>query len=268
MKLLTYDPSWPESWKSSHFFDSLELPVSRFWHPYTAAYRQRQEITFRLVSEAVPLGSTLLDVAAAQGNFSLCFAERGFNVVWNDLRSELEDYVRLKYEHGEINYNPGNILEMGYSSAFDVILITEVIEHVAHPDLFLAHIAEMVKPGGVIVMTTPNGAHLLNKLPKFSDCTDPSLFESVQFMPDGDGHIFLLWPDEVHSIAARAGLIIERHEVFTTPWINGRHRTSGLMKRVPISLIDSVERISAKLPISLKERLMIHSATRFRRPPL
>jgi 2-polyprenyl-6-hydroxyphenyl methylase/3-demethylubiquinone-9 3-methyltransferase len=265
MKLPAYNPHWPDSWKSSHFFDLLELHSNNIWHPYTAAYRQRQNTTYKLIKESVPLGSVLLDVAAAQGNFRLLFAERGYKVVWNDFRSELEDYVRLKYEHGDIKYRPGNILDMGFSSAFDAILITEVIEHVAHPDMFLAHIAEMLKPGGIIVMSTPNGAHLLNRLPRFSDCPDPSLFEQDQFKPDGDGHIFLLWPDEVRSMASRAGLIMESHNVFTTPWINGRHRSSALMSRLPKSLIDFVEGKADQLPTVLKERLMIHSATRFRR---
>jgi 2-polyprenyl-3-methyl-5-hydroxy-6-metoxy-1,4-benzoquinol methylase len=40
---------------------------------------------------------------------------------------------------------------------FDAVLITEVIEHVAHPDEFLAKTAALVKPHGSIVLTTPNG---------------------------------------------------------------------------------------------------------------
>ena len=35
--------------------------------------------------------------------------------------------------------------------------ITEVIEHVAHPDRLLQQAAALVRPGGYVVMTTPNG---------------------------------------------------------------------------------------------------------------
>src|ERR1043166_1848550 len=46
-------------------------------------------------------------------------------------------------------------------------LITEIIEYVAHPDEFLRKAASLAKPGGYIVMTTPNGGDFLNRLPKF-----------------------------------------------------------------------------------------------------
>ena len=53
------------------------------------------------------------------------------------------------------------------------------------------------KPGGVVVLSTPNGGYFLNNLPHFSDCPDPAIFESKQFSPDSDGHIFLLYEDMV-----------------------------------------------------------------------
>ena len=40
----------------------------------------------------------MLDLAAGQGNFSLALAERGYRVTWNDLRGDLEGYVRLKLD--------------------------------------------------------------------------------------------------------------------------------------------------------------------------
>jgi hypothetical protein len=115
-------------------------------------------------------------------------------------------------------------------------------------------------------MTTPNGAHIMNTLPKFSECCDPFLFENEQFAPNGDGHIFLLWPEEVADLGRRAGLELEYHTVFTTPWANGRHRTEWLLRILPASWVAALEIVADRLPNSVKTRLMIHSATRFRRP--
>src|SRR3954464_5143664 len=184
MKRVQLQPDWPQSWKESHFYDQSEIYGEISHHGYAYAYENRRRETLRLLTEALSPGARILDVAAAQGNFSLTLAERGFDVTWNDLRAELADYVRLKHEHGKIEFAPGNAFDLAFPGRFDALLITEIIEHVAHPDDFLAKAAALVRPGGYIVMTTPNGGFFKNRLPKFSDCPDPSAFESIQFKPN------------------------------------------------------------------------------------
>jgi Methyltransferase domain len=127
----------------------------------------------------------------------------GYEVTWNDMRAELTDYVRLKQEFGTIHFAPGNAFSVELPSLFDGVLITEVIEHTAHPDELLGRAAQLVRPGGYVVMTTPNGTCFRNHLPKFTESSDPAVYESVQFKPDTDGHIFLLHPEEAEPLAAR-----------------------------------------------------------------
>jgi SAM-dependent methyltransferase len=44
---------------------------------------------------------------------------------------------------------------------FDLVMLTEVIEHVdAHPQLLLAEISRLLAPGGRLLLTTPNAASL------------------------------------------------------------------------------------------------------------
>src|SRR5262245_48119639 len=198
MKRVYIQADWPESWKSSYNYDLEEIygEISNLGYAYS--YHNRTKQTLKLLSEVLLPGARVLDIAAAQGNFSLSMAEMGYDVTWNDLRADLADYVRMKYETGSINFAPGNAFELRFPYLFDAILITEIIEHVAHPDEFLTKMATLVRPGGYVVMTTPNGAYIRNTLPKFSDCPDPSAYESIQFKPNSDGHIFLLHTTEVH----------------------------------------------------------------------
>jgi 2-polyprenyl-3-methyl-5-hydroxy-6-metoxy-1,4-benzoquinol methylase len=260
-----YQESWPESWKSSWRYDLEEVfgEVSQYGYAY--AYQNRRERTLKLLTDALPPGARILDIAAAQGNFSLALAERRYEVTWNDLRAELEGYVRLKHESGKIHYAPGNAFELKFPSPFDAVLITEVIEHVAHPDQFLANTARLVRSGGWIVMTTPNGAYFRNKLPRFSDCADPSLYEARQFGPNSDAHIFLLHPDEVELLAARAGLIVERMELFTNPLTTGHVKTEALLRVLPRRLVRSTERGCTLLPRSLQKKFLVQIGVRFRR---
>jgi 2-polyprenyl-6-hydroxyphenyl methylase/3-demethylubiquinone-9 3-methyltransferase len=201
----------------------------------------------------------VLDVAAAQGNFSLTLAELGYRLTWNDLREELADYVRLKYERGDIRFMVGNILALP-PVQHDLVLATEIIEHVAHPDHLLSQLVRFIRPGGYLVLTTPNGAYLGNRLPRFSDFDDTSAFEARQFRPDADGHIFLLSPDELCDLAHQAGLAAVEVKCFSTPITAGWLGTERVGRRLPDG-----NALVQRAPRSVRNRLTIHLAGLFRR---
>jgi 2-polyprenyl-6-hydroxyphenyl methylase/3-demethylubiquinone-9 3-methyltransferase len=257
--------AWPESWKEAYRYDSEEIFGDHQVLGYAYAYAHRRRRTFDLVEAAVSPGGSILDVAAAQGNFSLGLAEKGYEVTWNDLRDELIDYVKLKHDRGRLEFAPGNVFDLGFKQEFDAVLITEIIEHVAHPDEFLKQVASLVRPGGVIVMTTPNGAYWGNSLPKFSEHHDPQSFEAKQFQPNGDGHIFLLWPDEIESLGQKAGLALERMDVFTTPLTNGHLKTKHLLRFLPRSWVFGLEKVASLLPEVLKKRVMLQTAALYKK---
>jgi 2-polyprenyl-6-hydroxyphenyl methylase/3-demethylubiquinone-9 3-methyltransferase len=228
----------------SYRFDEIELWGAEHRSGYAQAYRRRQRVALAAVEELVPRGARVLDVAAGQGNFSLLLAEAGYRVTWNDLRAELADYVRLKYEHGDIDFRPGNVHDLVVTEPYDAIVMTEFIEHVAHPDRLLARAAELVRPEGYIVLTTPAGEYWRNKLPRFSDCPDPSQFEAQEFKPDADGHIFLLHDDELHELASRAGLKVVRREYFSNSLTAGHAKLGPALRVVPPAVVDRIERFT------------------------
>lgn len=266
MKSVVPQDSWPDSWKYSHPYDLQEVYGEIRHFGYAYSYANRRKHTLALLTEVLPPGATVLDIAAAQGNFTLTLAELGYRVTWNDLRGDLADYVRLKHERGEVHFAPGNAFELSFPALFDAVLITEVIEHVAHPDRFLAQSASLVRPGGYVVMTTPNGRYCRNRLPKFSDCPDPSIYESVQFKPNADGHIFLLHPDEIPGLAAKAGLRVDALRVFTNPLTHGHVKLETALKILPRRLVEGLESLGQKVPQGFSERLHAQMGVRFQRP--
>jgi 2-polyprenyl-3-methyl-5-hydroxy-6-metoxy-1,4-benzoquinol methylase len=258
MKKIVFDNSWPASWKDCYNYDLLEIYKDPSHRGHTYQYENRFEHTLELVKKVSQPGAKILDLAAAQGNFSLSLSELGYDVTWNDLREELVDYVKLKYESGTINFLPGNIFELKLEKQFDIVLLGEVIEHVAHPDKFLKTVAQLVRPGGHIVMTTPNGEYFRNNLPKFSDCSDPSQFEVIQFKPDADGHIFLLHLDEVESLASQADLNLVEIQLFNNPLTRGALKSEPLLKLIPQSWVDTFEKFTQLLPFFLSKKLHIN----------
>lgn len=266
MKHVTPQRDWPESWKSSYEYDRQEVYNDISNRGYAYAYDNRRRHTLKLLCDVLPKPARILDIAAAQGNFSLALAELGYQVTWNDLRSDLIGYVKQKYEFGDLEFQAGNAFELTFPVLFDAVLITEIIEHVAHPDDFLIKTAQLVKPGGYVVMTTPNGAYFRNALPRFSDCPDPSVYEGEQFKPDSDGHIFLLHPDEIEKLGNTAGLEIDQQLFFTNPLTNGHMKTSHLLRILPRVIIDGIESLTQILPNSVAKKLLIQVGVRYRKP--
>jgi 2-polyprenyl-6-hydroxyphenyl methylase/3-demethylubiquinone-9 3-methyltransferase len=208
MRRVFLEPCWPDSWKLSYHYDLSEVYDEPTHLGYAYAYAERRAQTLRLVTEVLQPGATILDVAAAQGNFSLALAELGFRVTWNDLRSELADYVRLKHDRGHIEYVAGNAFELEFARPFDAVLITEVIEHVAHPDAFLAGAAALVRPGGYVVMTTPTAAGFRNSC-RASPTVPIRVCSSPRNWSERRGYISCCTPTRC-TVSLAAGLAVER----------------------------------------------------------
>ncbi|MEH2385330.1 MAG: methyltransferase domain-containing protein [Nostoc sp.] len=259
MKKINFKEDWPESWKYSYPYDLLEVYGVKNLTGYAHAYANRFKHTLGLIQKVAKPGAKILDIAAAQGNFSLSLAELEYEVTWNDLRKELIDYVKLKWESGIVHYAPGNIFDLKFDTQFDVVLIAEVIEHVAHPDDFLKNIAQMLKPGGYIVLSTPNGQYFKNRLPRFSDCPDPSQYEVIQFKPNSDGHIFLLHLDEIEQLSHQAGLVVKETRLVTNPLTNGHIKLHHLLKLLPKSWVETCEKLTCSMPLAVKCKL--HTTT-------
>lgn len=254
------DETWPDTWRYSFTYDLLELYGETSSPGYTYAYQNRARMTVQLIASVASPPATVLDVAGGQGNMSLRLAELGYDVTWNDLRADLAEYVKLKHEGGSIAYEPGNMFDLEPSQPFDVVLLAEVIEHVAHPDQVLEKARRLIADDGHVILTTPNGEYFRNTLPKFSDCADPSMFESEQFKPDADGHIFLLYLDELRSLARKAGLRVESLKLLTNPLTTGHMKTTPILQRLPEGVVWALERATQRMPGLASRKLNVHLA--------
>lgn len=268
MRKPVYSDSWPDVWKEAYAFNELELWGSRKNLGYTYAYENRRMAIIDAICAKLPAGAKILDVAAAHGNFTLPLAEKGYHMVWNDIRGDLEGFVKLKYESGKVEYVVGNCFDLvgEHGGTFDAVIATEIIEHVAHPDQFLKGIAQLLKPGGYIMLSTPNGKWLMNKLPRFSDFDNPEIFESQQFKPDADGHIFLLHPDEINALAPQAGLKMVSLRLINTVFVSGNRHLARILRFIPKFLVTLCDTLLRQAPQAIREKITSTAIVVYQKP--
>jgi len=116
---------------------------------------------------------------------------------------------------------------------------------------------------GLLHLTTPNGGHFRNTLPKFSDCPGPSIYEASSSNQTPTDISFLLHPDEVKIIADRIGLNLDKFLLFSSSLTNGHVKTESLLKVLPRNVVDALEQLTCALPKTIKGKLLVHMAARF-----
>jgi 2-polyprenyl-3-methyl-5-hydroxy-6-metoxy-1,4-benzoquinol methylase len=199
-------------------------------------YFLRLREVLRLVDAYSP-GKQVADFASAQGNFSLMLAERGYQVTAVDIHPEFLKYAKKKYTHGEFQTVNANIMEFRSERKFDCVLMGEVIEHVAHPEKLLASAQANRRPGGIAILTTPNGADFSSTLPTFSQVTNIEALIPRQFHW-GD-HLFLYTEEELRRLFDRAGFDVLYVEKYNSAYVSQIKAPRYLM---PLALLSWVER--------------------------
>lgn len=266
MKRLYLTDSWKENWKKCYPYDLLEIygdiAANR---GYAYAYENRKNQVLSMVRSVVAPGSAILDMAAAQGNFTLALAEAGYDVTWNDIREDLAEYAEMKRETGKITYKPGNAFEVDFGRKFDLVIALEVIEHVAHPDAFLQNLSKLVKNDGYVLITTPLGTYFKNRLPKFTEFEHPENFDSIQFGPNSDDHIFLLHPHEMKEMSAQAGLEVMEMRYYSNSLTHGHIKLNPLLRVIPKNMVFGFERLTQKLPPGIRNKIHTNFATLLRK---
>ncbi|MFZ2621014.1 MAG: class I SAM-dependent methyltransferase [Minisyncoccia bacterium] len=97
---------------------------------------------------------TLLDVGSATGFFMDIAKKRGFEVVGVELSNYAAEIGRAK----GLTIVASDLKGAHFNNdKFDVITMFDVLEHVPNPKDFLLEAKRILKPGGFLVINTPNG---------------------------------------------------------------------------------------------------------------
>jgi 2-polyprenyl-3-methyl-5-hydroxy-6-metoxy-1,4-benzoquinol methylase len=144
-----------------------------------------------------PIGaSRLLDVGCASGNLLARYRALGWSVRGVETNPRA---CAVCWQRG-LEVHCGTVFDAPFKGArFDLILLQHVIEHVLDPIAVLARVGELLAPGGVIVVTTPN-----------IDGMGFARYGSCWYQLDAPRHLMLFNPATMRRLGQRAGLTVRR----------------------------------------------------------
>lgn len=111
------------------------------------------------------VGDTVLDVGCSQGIASILLAREGFRVWGIDLDEASLEYAReallMESEpiRRKVDFQLSNIMELTVEQSFDTVVLGEILEHFAHPELLLQKAFSLLADGGRLIITVPYGFH-------------------------------------------------------------------------------------------------------------
>jgi len=113
-----------------------------------------------IVAPSLPRGATILDFGAGDGDMIAMLIERGFRVAAYEPAEGREAAIKAKPFATSPNFM--GVFDRPGGTLFDVVLMTEVIEHVLDADMqsTMAALKGFLKPGGLLVASTPNSENL------------------------------------------------------------------------------------------------------------
>lgn len=96
----------------------------------------------------------LLDIGCAHGHLCALARSRGWRVNGLDISADAVSHASVQFG---LDVRAGSLSQyMSSLPRFDVIFLGDVIEHVEKPTAFMKDVREVLSPGGVVSIDTPN----------------------------------------------------------------------------------------------------------------
>jgi 2-polyprenyl-6-hydroxyphenyl methylase/3-demethylubiquinone-9 3-methyltransferase len=160
------------SGKGFHFIDYLD-PVAELPSEIDTSQLTEQESSYietqlqanaqkfahqvEILGRHLPLpNARVLDIGCGGGLYLSLLKGRGAEVTGIELSDSRAHYARTKH-HLDIYKHPieSGFWQQGYADHFDAVTLWDVIEHVNYPVQTLQSAANVLKPGGLLLIDTP-----------------------------------------------------------------------------------------------------------------
>jgi SAM-dependent methyltransferase len=132
-------------------------------------YSKEADFIDTIIRKNNPTSKTLCDLGCGTGKYSICLESKGYTVLGIDLS---EDMIRIakNYEHKNLKFLEGNIINFSLKKSFDVIVaMFDVVSYINSNDDFirmLSSVREHLNEEGIFIFDFWYGPGVLTNLPE------------------------------------------------------------------------------------------------------
>ena len=146
--------------RSAFKFPSPIEPMQHDGERYTSGIEgpiQREHYHRYLFALRYCVDKSVLDVASGEGYGSFLLEQVARNVIGVDIDQKAVDFANKNYMSERVSYRRGDAAKLPIEDqSVDVVVSFETIEHFADQADFIAEIDRVLRPGGLVIMSSPN----------------------------------------------------------------------------------------------------------------
>lgn len=132
------------------------VPQADNCEPNFASRMMHEHLVRYLFAGQLVAGKSVLDVGCGVGYGAQKLGQLGAaSVTAFDISPEAVAHATRYYAHPAVRFELGNAENFTLGAKFDIVTCFEMIEHVEHPDRVLKCIKQHLKPGGILIASTP-----------------------------------------------------------------------------------------------------------------
>ena len=123
------------------------IPEENYWF-------QRHVVAYRMAA-AMVAGKAVLDAGVGEGYGAAMLAETAASAVGVDIEPDVIDHAAAAYP--TVRFQTADLVALPFPDAsFDAVVSFQVIEHLQRPREFVSECARVLRPGGLLLLSTPN----------------------------------------------------------------------------------------------------------------
>ena len=109
-----------------------------------------------LAASSIVTGKTVLDIASGEGFGAWFLAQRAAHVIGVDVSQESVAHASVRYRHRRLEFRHGDCRAIPLEDdSVDIVVSFETLEHIREHTEFLTEVQRVLKPGGVLLISTP-----------------------------------------------------------------------------------------------------------------